>query len=182
MTTVVGPAPVGLGPGFGHLLPLSRSFSYLLSFSLSLFFLQKKRSPSASKEIDRIYYLLLSKCVSLARDARRIRNSPLTENLKLWVEKSTWWSSGREKWALGALTWREKRWDVLTWRFVWHKTHYSHFLGRFGLSLLDFSSMEEIQAENPTPAINTEVTREPFFSLKSCSMVWWVMKLQQAQW
>lgn len=44
------------------------------------FFLRKKRSPSASKEINPIYYLWLSKCVSLPRDARRIRNSPRTEN------------------------------------------------------------------------------------------------------
>lgn len=51
--------------------------SFFLAFS---FLLRKKRSPSASKEINPIYYLSLSKCVSSARDARRIHNSWLREN------------------------------------------------------------------------------------------------------
>lgn len=63
----------GRGRGLG-------TVSCFLAPFLPLFLAFSFFPPSASEEINPIYYLLLSKCVSLPWDARRIRNSPLTEN------------------------------------------------------------------------------------------------------
>lgn len=86
-------------PGLRHHLLLSSSFPCMFSFPSSFlafsFFLWEKRSPSASKEINPIYYLSLSKCASLARDAGGIRNSP-SQKSKTLGGKRTGWHLGRE--------------------------------------------------------------------------------------
>lgn len=54
------------------------------------------------------------------------------------------------------------------------------FVVRFHLHSFGFSSLEEIQAENPVLAINA--TCKPFFPSKGCSVAWWVMELQLVRW